>query len=257
MIQNFNFTQTFEKTSIQADYQFKNISLALKLDSLNKVYSFSHSGAAELSPYLDFIGDYILDLKIDDFKDCLAQTIFSIALEKEVKWSQWYANEALLIFQRLLDQLIGREFFSQCDPDKIICRCFPKDLSQVLKGHDQTKGVKTDFLKESLVGSGCGKCKTTLDNIWQELDQASDYFRGKTPLEMVDEVKNHLMDFKNYSAQDLDEVELRNIYFDSGHFVFEFSSNNEFNFDSLQTSLINYLSSHFGFEVALRFTFLP
>ncbi len=257
MIQNFNFSQRFEKLSIEEpDYQDGKLCLSLTLDSKNKVYNFSYSHSGELASYFDYIGQFILDKPLDDFQHDIAFTIFSISEHQGVVWDTWLANQALMHFKKLLNTITGRQFYSALESDKLICRCFAKDIKAILTGYEEYKGSKVDFLKNSFLSSGCGQCRSLFDQLWADYDQASEYFQGKSPSEIIDIVKAHMAEFKDYSAQDLSSLELRNIGFEAGIFTFEFSEKIEINFEALENSLVNYLSPRLGFVIKLRFTFL-
>jgi len=139
----------------------QNFNFKIKLDSKNRVYSFSYSKDSHLDDFLSFLKSEIIDLDFDDIyqnlsiklMEKLSQTKFDFGL------SLFEIDFILISFKKYLEDFRGLNIGNFINPNEIICRCNKidlNDLNHLMQTHHHNKN---EIIKACHISKICGKCE--------------------------------------------------------------------------------------------------
>lgn len=229
----------------------------LKLDSRNKIFSFRYTAPSEQYFYFDFIGDFIQDKEVSFLIENLCSGVLSELMQKNPTYDNFLLDKSLLQMKRALAVLNGDINASNINPDKIVCRCSRVDLLEFSNEFLKSRGVKKNLIKSTNISLKCGSCKNEVDYFFNELTKHTDYIQGLGHEEVLELLRESLLNFKEYTALDFNDVGIKLVSFKKPIIELEVNLKGaSLVREDFEKPLSNYLCAQLNMLIELRLTTL-
>lgn len=196
-------------------WRYRNVSIYLKLDSKNRVYSYRFKAPLDQEVYFKSFKSELLDRALDELKTSFLTNL----LEKGAKDKPYLLLKSAYQLKEAIKALTGDVFYSSVNPHQIVCRCAGEDDKSIRESFNRYKGDLKTFVRESGVSMSCGGCRESFKLLWQELSHCSSYIGGKTLNDFLVYINDLLIEYYGHTHLEinpgeikLDYVEVQDIY---------------------------------------------